>query len=283
MRQIGKILSDPLLKENIEIVNLTGGEPTLRENMVDIVRILVSQCSRLRRIDIPTNGINTSQVIDKIERTLAVLLPTPVRLCVTVSLDGVAEVHEQVRGVPGIFQRVEKTLRELKELSCLYPFLSVSLNATITRLNIHDLENLRSFSKEVGVGINFTLAALSEIGVESMARQGEFEIEPGAKAGLIHFVQKLIDQKEMKKEDGDFMIHWLRTGKRAIPCNFRLGKVILIEPDGKVYACGNFKSLELGNALTEPLSKIRKKQGAFEKHFRNYCPTCASNCYMDEI
>jgi MoaA/NifB/PqqE/SkfB family radical SAM enzyme len=280
--QINKIFSDPLLGNHVEIVNLTGGEPTLRGDMVDIVRALVRKCPRLRRLDIPTNGINTLQVLDKIERTLAVLLPTPVKLCVTVSLDGVGDVHEKIRGVSGIFLQIERTIEGLKELAALYPYLSVSLNATVNRFNIKNLSDLRTFARSMGVGINFTLAALSEIGVESKAKQGSFEIEPENNQFLISFIQELIEQKEMERNYGEFMLHWLKTGTRAAPCNFMRGKVILIEPDGNTYACGNFKAFLMGNVLNESLRSLWKRKRKIPGDIKEKCRTCNSNCYMDE-
>ncbi len=283
LKQIEKVFSDTLFGKNIKIINLTGGEPTLREDMVDVVRVLAAQCPNLRRIDIPTNGINTQQVLDKIERTLAVLLPTPVKLSVTVSVDGVGDVHERIRGVKDIFPGIRKTIEGLKELSCIYPFLSVSLNTTITKFNVQDLENLRAFSRTAGVGINFTLAALSEIGVESIAKQGSFEIEVESGRLITTFIQEITEQKEMEKSYGEFILHWLKTGERAAPCNFRKGRVILMEPDGNVYACGNFKEFLVGNVLKETFGVMWKRRRSVPGNAGDKCRTCNSNCYMGEI
>lgn len=281
--QIERVFSDPWFADSIEIVNLTGGEPTLREDMTDLVRVLLRKCPRLKRLDIPTNGIHTLQVLDKIERTLSVLLPTRVQLCVTVSLDGIGEVHEKIRGVDGAFREVEKTIKGLKELASLYPYLSLSLNATISRFNMEGLSDLRRFARSMEVGIHFTLAAFSEIGVESMARKGEFEIEPGKERFLTDFIQELIDQEEMERKYGEFMVHWLKTGRRSAPCNFARGKVILIEPDGSTYTCGNLKAFLMGNVLNESFRSLWKRKGALLGRVKEKCRVCNSNCYMDEI
>jgi MoaA/NifB/PqqE/SkfB family radical SAM enzyme len=163
--KIRTVFYDKVLKNNLEIINLTGGEPTLREDLVDIVKIILENCPRLKYLDIPTNGVNTQQVIDQIERILALLLPTNVKLSVTVSLDGVGEMHELVRQGNGIFYKIEQTIDALKELMPFYPFFSLGLNMTISKINYKTIEEVKKYAMQKGIGINFTLSAISDIGV----------------------------------------------------------------------------------------------------------------------
>jgi len=278
--QIEKIFSDPLLRTNIEIVNLTGGEPTMRLDMAQIIRVVTQQCLKLKRIDIPTNGINTCNVLDAVERALVVLLPTDVRLNVTVSVDGVGQVHEKVRGVSGIFPGIEKTIFGLKDLTTLYPYLSVSLNATISKENICGLDGLRDYARSLGLGINFTLAAISEIGVESFGMKDRFEMSDTDKKQVVSFFERLISEDAVGKDYGHYILNWLKTGKRTLPCSFRRGKAILLESDGEYYACGNFKEFRLGNLLVESFDSGCKKIASVKKYFSKRCSGCISNCYI---
>jgi len=281
IQQIADIFSDRILRNNLEIVNLTGGEPTLREDLVDIIKVLIHSCSRLRRIDIPTNGINTEQVIDNIERIAAFLLTSNVKLNITVSVDGVGGVHETIRGVSDIFDNIDRTIRELKEISELYPFLSLEINTTISRANITGLKDMRAYARSLGVGINFTLAAISEIGVESIVKKEKFEISNKEKTHLVSFFESLMQEKAVSHTYGKFVVNWLTTGKRRALCNFRRGKVFLLEPDGQVYLCGNFKDFRIGNVLDEPFEKIWRKSTPVLKRLSHRCSTCVSNCYLD--
>lgn len=281
-QEIQRIFSDKTLSRDVKRVNLTGGEPTLREDIVDIVRCLVKSCKRLRSIDIPTNGIDTLKVVDKFERILAAVLPYKVRVSGTVSIDGVGPVHRRVRGLSADFNRIEQTLRRLKELAELYPYFSLGINTTVSQANASDLDEMLRYAESVGIGINFTLAAISDIGVDSVSERESFELSEAKKQELLKFFGHLLEQKKLHAPYGEFILQWLKTGQRSLPCSFRKGKTILIEPDGETYACGNFKDFKIGNIALDPFEKIRRKGYSFEDQFARHCPTCVSNCYMDE-
>jgi MoaA/NifB/PqqE/SkfB family radical SAM enzyme len=282
LHEIRTIFNDGVLKNNLEVINITGGEPTLRRDLAEIVKIILQSCLRLKRLDISTNGVNTAQVIDQIERVLALLLPTNVRLTVSISLDGVGEVHEQVRQTPGIFNKVEQTIDSLKELMTLYPFFCLGLNMTISRLNYNAIEETRKYAIDKGIGINFTLSAISDIGVESIRVREKFELNKDEKKTVASFMQKLASLGELDQHYAYFLIAWLLTGKRQGECAFRKGKSLLLEPNGDIYLCGNFKDFRIGNLLQEPLKQsLIFDRNNLTKKYKIKCETCNSNCYID--
>jgi MoaA/NifB/PqqE/SkfB family radical SAM enzyme len=278
-----RIFSNAFFNKNTEIINLTGGEPTLRPDLLDIVDILVKRCRNLKRIDMPTNGINTSLVMDKIEAILTRLLPTDVKLAVTVSLDGVDGVHDAVRGVPGIFKNVESTIKEIKEISVFWPGLYFGVNATIGRLNFDKLGEIKEYGRRNQVGVNFTLGAISEIGVESVEMKDNFLLTASERAYVADFFEENIKDKTINEKYGSLAIELLRKGRRQPLCAFRAGKAILIEPDGNVYLCGNYKEFFIGNALKEKTEVIAKNAAGIKGSKWNKCFSCESNCYIDEV
>lgn len=281
--EIKKIFNDKTLQNNLEIINITGGEPTLRQDLTEIVKIILQNCSRLKRIDISSNGINTLQVIDQVERILALLLPTNVQLSVSVSLDGVGEVHEKVRETPVIFSSVEKTIVGLKELLRLYPFFNLGLNMTVSKLNYNAMEETRKYAIDKGIGINFTLAAISDIGVESFKVREKFQLNKDEKKTVASSIEKLANLGELDERYSRFLITWLLTGKRQGECAFRKGKSLLLEPNGDIYLCGNFKDFRIGNIFIESLERMRKRTSSISKNFSDKCLNCVSNCYIDGV
>ena len=285
LKQLEKILGDPLIRRSIEIVNLAGGEPTLRNDLVDMVALLVEQCTRLKTIDIPTNGFQTDRVVDQVERILALLANTRVELAVTISIDGIGVVHERIRGREGVFAQVTRTVEELKSLRGLYSRFRLGLNTVISRHNADRvlLRQMLSFARSQDIALNFTPAAESEIGVESVAMKDQYELTLPQRQEVSAFFEELRVEGLVSHPYAEFVINWLKTGHRSGGCAFRDGKVFLVEPDGESYLCGNYKDFRLGNLTREPLSKIWPHQRAFTKRaWDRRCTTCASNCYIGE-
>lgn len=282
INDLESMLNDKILSSALEIVNVTGGEPTLRPDLVEIVDLIVHKCKKLKRIDMPTNGINTEQIIDKIESILALLLPTDVKLSVTVSLDGIEGVHEKIRGIQGCFSKVEKTIKEIKELQSIWPEFSFGLNATINKLNYNNLDQLKEYAVKQNIGMNYTLGAISEIGVESVHMLNKFHIDSQISGEVIKFFESNARDNFIKQDYAELVINLLKNGKRKPVCAFKSKKAILVEPDGRTYMCGNFKEFFIGNILEKPFEKISRNISHIKNNQWKRCLTCESNCYIEE-
>lgn len=282
VEDIDNLFSDKMLSASLERINITGGEPTLYPYLLDATKIFIRRCSRLKSIDMPTNGLDTSTILEKVETILAALFHTDIRLSITVSLDGIGQAAEKVRNVPDAFKKIDRTVKELIELKDLYKTkLDINLNATVSRLNIDSLEELRTYALSNRIGINFTPAAISEIGVESIKRQNEFLMNQHEKEQVILFFEKLMRASEITKTYGTFVINWLKGQKRQAGCIFRQRKAILMEPTGDLYLCGNFKELQFGNMKENEFTKIwREVKFLNTAAIRKKCDYCVSNCYM---
>ena len=99
-------MSDGLFDENaaflsrLSHVSLTGGEPTLRTDLIDILRAIVRRHPRIS-LNLNTNAFNTAGLLRFVEAAAA----ETQRLTVMVSLDGMGEAHDRIRGIPGAFTR----------------------------------------------------------------------------------------------------------------------------------------------------------------------------------
>lgn len=278
--KVTAVVNDPVLKNNLEVINITGGEPTLRDDLTGIIKIIIRNCARLKQIDLSTNGVNTERVADQVERILALLLPVSVRLTVTISLDGVGDTHERVRGTDGIFKHVDRTIDALRELMTLYPFFDLGLNMTVSRLNCGAMETVKAYALSKGLWVNFTLSAISDIGVESIKMKEGFELGEINKREVIRFLTDAAPSDKSTQNYYRFLITWLKTGKRTGGCAFRDGRALLLEPNGEIYLCGNFREFRLGNIFSESYAKLVKKAAGFSQYYPAKCVNCVSNCYV---
>jgi len=125
---------------------LSGGEPTLRRDLPEIVEAVYRHC-RPGIINIPTNGIQDKIIPDRIERVLKAAPTT--RVIVNLSLDGVGENHDIIRGVPGNFDRAMRTYEGLKELKGQYKNFSLGVHTVISNFNIDEVERIYIFVRDV--------------------------------------------------------------------------------------------------------------------------------------
>lgn len=113
-------------------VQLTGGEPFLRRDIVDIAGAFSENCGPYI-LSIPTNSLCDSDYVQgKMEEILE--LPIP-RIALTLSLDGYEEVHDRVRGVPGNFRKVLELYQALFPYTLSRSGFELIFGYTITELN----------------------------------------------------------------------------------------------------------------------------------------------------
>lgn len=113
-------------------VTLTGGEPTLRADLGDIVAALDRRVHP-RIITLPTNGLLPDRAESLVSTILRVFRGT---LVVNVSLDAVGAEHDRIRGVPGAWDKAAETLRRLKALRETGR-LVVGVHTVLSRFNVH--------------------------------------------------------------------------------------------------------------------------------------------------
>jgi MoaA/NifB/PqqE/SkfB family radical SAM enzyme len=129
----------------IENLNLSGGEPFLREEFAEICRQFI-QHNKVRQIYVPTNGSFTERTIKQITGTLQ---EKDLDLFVAeLSLDGVGEFHDKFRVSPGAFEKSLKTYDALAELQAKDPRLRIHAISTATDVNMDEIRRLTLFLYE---------------------------------------------------------------------------------------------------------------------------------------
>lgn len=124
---------------------ISGGEPFLRTDLPEIVETFYRNNS-LKSILIPTNGLLTEKIkkdIDKICNRNPEL-----RLIIDFSLDDLKEKHDKIRGVPGIFNRLIRTIKEVKILKNKHKNLSLGTICVFNSKNQDNIYEIYKFIKE---------------------------------------------------------------------------------------------------------------------------------------
>jgi MoaA/NifB/PqqE/SkfB family radical SAM enzyme len=118
---------------------LSGGEPMMRPALDEIVRMFY-QRNGVRSMNLPTNGLFRERLVgllDFVSRELPSL-----KVNVNIALDGFADTHDRIRGVPGNFDKAIQSIEALYPLRERNPNIRIHVNSVITAENIDQMEGL---------------------------------------------------------------------------------------------------------------------------------------------
>ncbi len=97
---------------NFDKLWLSGGEPFLREDLVEIITLFYNN-NNARVINLPTNGLLTKKIDVGIGRLLKECPELSIHL--NFSLDGIGKTHDEIRGVPGNFKKTIASMELIKK------------------------------------------------------------------------------------------------------------------------------------------------------------------------
>jgi len=126
------------------VVQISGGEPLLRKDIADIVKA-IKQPNGLPYVILVTNGVLLS------ESNYLQLREAGVNQF-SISLDFPDERHDEFRGRPGLYRRLEQRLPQLAKLG----FRDIILNTAISQANLGEVLPLAKKAKEWGVAISYS-------------------------------------------------------------------------------------------------------------------------------
>jgi len=126
-------------------VTLTGGSPELRKDLPAIARSFHRHCRPLN-LTICMNGYHTQKIVRDVEE---ILCSCPGQsLTIGLSLDGIGEEHDALRGMPGLFDNLIKTFDALNALKRKHAQLRVAAGIAVSGLNYESAERTARWARE---------------------------------------------------------------------------------------------------------------------------------------
>lgn len=141
------------LPDSLRDINLSGGEPFLRMDLPDIVRTIISTCPKARVV-ISSNGFATELIVKQMKEILEI---SP-KIGVAVSIDGIGEMHDELRGIEDGFELAINTVRELKNLG----MTNLRLAYTMMAKNLSHMSKVYDLSRKLGVEFTHSYAQSSD-------------------------------------------------------------------------------------------------------------------------
>jgi len=258
------------LPPTLRDINLTGGEPYLREDLPAVHAACRAAAPRARTI-VSTNGILTGRII-KATRDMAKNEPD---IGVAVSIDGPAEVHDRIRGIDGAFGKAMRTLKELQAAG----ITNLRLAFTAGAENVGHMSEIYSLARENDVQFTCAVEHASEHYFHSSARAQELSLD-ALRAQLLALMRAELRAFSPKKwARAYFMrgLHEFAAGRgRLLPCRAGFDHFFM-DPTGEIYTC-NAAPYSMGNLNQNDFEVVwRSGQAAAA---RDKAARCSRGCWM---
>ena len=144
-------------------ITFTGGETFLRDDIDEIVKLFY-RYSSTRSVTLTTNGTYPERVGKMVEE-MAKSCPNLI-VRVPLSMDGFEGVHDQIRGMPGIWEKVLQTYELLRVVADQYSNVKIDVTSVLQQANLDNIETLVDFvNNKMRVenhAINFPRGAIQE-------------------------------------------------------------------------------------------------------------------------
>jgi MoaA/NifB/PqqE/SkfB family radical SAM enzyme len=269
----------------VENLNISGGEPTTRNDLPEMVEMFHRHLPRLRKIGINTTGLTPHRAIPMLTRIVEFCAAKGLLVSIRVSLDGIGDIHNQVRDVKNGFDKASKTIEAMQALSKTHDNFSFGIASTIFATNLDDAQNILAWARTKGLDVVFNMLRFTD----AMLHNKELEEKIGFRKREEEFMRKFfldrVQEESVLSGQAFLYLHYadmIANGyHRTMPCPFQ-SQGLLLNPNGDLHYCEN--SEKLGNVLEASAESLYFKAESLRhrEHLKdNVCPTCLSPCQVN--
>jgi MoaA/NifB/PqqE/SkfB family radical SAM enzyme len=239
----------------IRTLRLTGGEPLIRK---DLFRILDrANTSAFKRIIVQTNGL----LIKKFHREIN---DSPIT-DLAVSMDGVKETNDLIRGVPGYFDLGMEGIKLLRGKK-------VAISVTLNRLSAGELETLATMAGDVGAEVEYNILSQSL----SFLKSANLDVTWPESDDVTRITTFLRDTLKRPAYEVDYVNRYYRRQILAEPpCILGYLQVFILSNGDVLTGC--YPLNPVGNILRDNLAAILASEPYIhqcEAMIRRECPGC---------
>ena len=258
------------LPDGLDRINVTGGEPTLRNDLIDIVTILRKKA---KKVDISTNGYFPDRLIKIGEKYPDIAF--------RISAEGLPKLNDRLRGLKDGFDRSLKSVIGLK-----YSGVDdIGFGMVISDKNKDDLLNLYHLCSMMG--IQFSTSTLHNSFYFNKFDNRIEKVDETVKE-LEKFIKELLNSKRKSsklriKDWGRAYINYgmlkhIKGLARPIPCGAGT-ELFFLDPFGKILACnGSREPWIMGDLNKTSFNDIWNSDQA--KKVRTNVKNCKRGCWM---
>jgi MoaA/NifB/PqqE/SkfB family radical SAM enzyme len=243
-------------------VNITGGEPLIRQDLPEIVDILAPKAKRL---EISTNGYFTDRLVAIARRHS--------NLTIRISIEGLAETNDTVRGIRNGFDRAIRSFHALRDVGVE----DLGFAVTIQDDNVHDLLNLYQFVTAEGAEF---AQAVPHNSYYFHTDDNEIRDVEGVQSAIRALIEAFLRSRRPKEWFRAYLnrglVDYVGGAQRRFACTAATD-IFFLDPFGEVYPCNGW-ALSMGNLHEQSFEEIWNGSRAAE--VRHAVAACDRNCWM---
>jgi MoaA/NifB/PqqE/SkfB family radical SAM enzyme len=243
-------------------LNITGGEPFLKEDLNDILNVVKKKA---RRVVISSNGFLT-------KKTIEIMRGHP-DVGIRISFDGMEQNHDKIRGFTGAYQKALKTLQALKQLG----IKDLGIAVTVSDQNSSDLVSLYRLAEQNGVELaTAILHNAYYFHKEDNAILDKSQVADGLQALIARFLLSRRPKDWFRAYFTRGIIDHMQGKQRPLKCTMATDS-FYVDPYGNVRPC-NVMDFPFGNIKDHSFQEIWESPAAIKA--REKVDACSRNCWM---
>ena len=237
----------------IPSLRLTGGEPLLRKDLFEVLS--KSNASRFKRIILQTNGLALKKLHKEVNAS-------PIT-DVAVSIDGLKQTNDIIRGIRGYFDLGMEGLALLKGKR-------LAISVTLNKMSASELDELAERAAAVGAHLEFNILSTSLFFLES-ADLSSMWPDPGD----VRQIETFLRGKRPQYEVDYISQYYKRENLSEPPCVLGYLQVFVMSNGDVLTGC--YPLPPVGNILREKLATVLQSEAyarQAEAMVRRECPGC---------
>ena len=253
------------IPDGLKFINITGGEPFLRDDLEEIVRVAVEKSER---VVISSNGYFTEKIV-KMAETFGN------KIGFRISIEGLPAANDELRGLKDGFDHGIRTLVALHAMG----IKDIGFGMTVSDRNAKDMIELYRLSN--AMGLEFATATTHNSFYFHKEDNGY--VAPEMIAG--EFENIALELLKTNKPKNWFRAYFnmglankVRGGKRPLPCEVGTD-VFFMDPYGNIMPCnGSDSPMIMGNLHNNTFDEVWNGRQA--EMVRKQVKNCTKECWM---
>ena len=203
---------------------------------------MIDKFPKLRKLTINTTGLTPHRAIPMLTKVVEMCHERNVIFSTRVSIDGVNEMHGEVRNVKRAFEKAGKTITRDAGAAEEVPASTSASPRRFFRMNLDDADNILAWARKEKLDIVFNMVRFTDAMLGNSELAGELRPMGVEEQRMRKFFLDRVRQDPLLDGQNYIYMHYadmIGNGyHRLAPCPFQTQGVML-NPNGDVFFCEN--------------------------------------------